>query len=73
MAIRDGDQFGLNLAHPKIMRAILAQVQATGDVLGRDEEGRTVLAVAVDNWRFDAMAGFDTDIRGYRVRAERWA
>ena len=62
MAISDGEPFVLNLAHPEIMRSILAQILETGDVLGRDEAGRTVLAVAVDDWLFDALGALDADL-----------
>jgi hypothetical protein len=47
------DRFVPNLGHPEIMRAILANVLATGDVLGRDQADRIVLAVAIDAWLFD--------------------
>ena len=56
------DRFVPNLGHPEIMRAILANVLATGDVLGRDQAGRIVLAVAVDAWLFDELAAFGTDL-----------
>jgi hypothetical protein len=62
MAIQDGEPFTLNLGHPEIMRSILAQILATGDVLGRDEVGRTVLAVAVEDWLFDELAALDADL-----------
>ena len=59
MAISDGEPFTLNLGHPELMRSILAQILGTGDVLGRDEAGRTVLAVAVEDWLFDELAAPD--------------
>ena len=62
MTIQDGDLFTLDLGHPEIMRMILAQVLATGDVIGRDAQGRTVLVVAVEDWLFDAMAALDADL-----------
>ena len=62
MTIQDGDLFTLDLGHPEIMRTILAQVLATGDVIGRDAQGRTVLTVAVEDWLFDAMAALDADL-----------
>lgn len=62
MAISDGERFVPNLGHPEIMRSILGQILSTGDVLGRDEAGRTVLAVAVEDWLFDALAAFDADL-----------
>ena len=37
-----------NVHHPEIMRGILEQVLATGDVLGYDGEGRIVMAVGVE-------------------------
>jgi hypothetical protein len=61
MAISDGEPFVLNLGHPAIARAVLAQILGTGDVLGRDTTGRTVLAVAVDDWLLDALAAFDAE------------
>jgi hypothetical protein len=62
MAISDGEHFVPNLGHPEIMRSILSQILGTGDVLGRDEAGRTVLAVSVEDWLFDALATFDADL-----------
>jgi hypothetical protein len=56
------DRFVPNLGHPEIMRAILANVLATGDVVGRDQAGRIVLAVAVDAWLFDELAAFGTEL-----------
>jgi hypothetical protein len=56
------DRFVPNLGHPEIMRAILANVLTTGDVVGRDQAGRIVLAVAVDAWLFDELAGFGTEL-----------
>ena len=50
-----------NVHHPEVMRGILEQVLATGDVLGHDSSGRIVLAVAVEPWLFDAFAEFGTD------------
>jgi hypothetical protein len=37
-----------NLHHPDIMRSVLEQILGTGDVIGQDAHGRTILAVAVD-------------------------
>jgi hypothetical protein len=34
-------------------------VLATGDVVGHDEAGRVVLAVAVEGWLFDALSSLD--------------
>lgn len=31
-------------------------------MLGRDEAGRTVLAVSVEDWLFDALAAFDANL-----------
>ena len=56
------DRFVPNLGHPEIMRAILANVLTTGDVVGRDQAGRIVRAVAVDAWLFDELAGFGTEL-----------
>jgi hypothetical protein len=56
------DRFVPNLGHPEIMRAILANVLTTGDVVGRDQAGRIVLAVAVDAWLFDELAAFGTEL-----------
>jgi hypothetical protein len=55
-------RFVPNLGHPEIMRTILANLLATGDVLGRDQAGRIVLAVAVDEWLFDELAAFGTEL-----------
>jgi hypothetical protein len=62
MAIDDGEPFTLNLGPPEIVRGILAQILGTGDVLGRDAAGRTVLAVSVEDWLFDALAAFDAEL-----------
>jgi hypothetical protein len=35
---------------------------ATGDVLGRDEAGGVVLAVAGEPWLFDELAAFGADL-----------
>ncbi len=51
-----------NVHHPEVMRGILEQVLATGDVLGHDSQGRIVLAVAIEPWLFDAFAEFGTDL-----------
>lgn len=62
MAVVEISDFVPNLHHPEIMRSVLERILATGDVIGRDEHGRTVLAVAVDNWLFDALAAFGSDL-----------
>ena len=51
-----------NVHHPEIMRSILEQILATGDVVGAAGPGRTILGVTVDNWLFDALAAFGTDL-----------
>jgi hypothetical protein len=48
------ERYGLNLDHPEILKAILAGILETGHVIGR-EGGRTVLAVAVDDWLMDEL------------------
>lgn len=62
MRIVETAGFVPNLHHPEIMRGVLERILATGDVIGRDEHGRTVLAVAVDNWLFDELAAFGADL-----------
>jgi hypothetical protein len=42
------ERYGLNLDHPEILKAILAGILETGDVIGQ-EGGHTVLAVTVDD------------------------
>jgi hypothetical protein len=64
------DRFVPNLGHPEIMRAILANVLATGDVLGRDQAGRIVLAVVVDGWLFDELAAFGTELEDLEPKAD---
>jgi hypothetical protein len=44
------------------MRAVLSGILATGDVLGRDERNRTIVAVAVENWLFDELTAFGTEL-----------
>lgn len=46
---------------PGVAKAVLANILAHGDVLGRDEEGRTVLAVAVEDWLFDHLAALGVE------------
>lgn len=47
----------LDLDHPDILKAILGRIVATGDVLRPiPGEGRTVLAVEVDDWLIDELA-----------------
>ena len=60
-----GEGFGHavpDIHHPEIMRGVLGRVLATGDVLGRDDAGRVVLAVAVEPWLFDELAAFGADL-----------
>jgi hypothetical protein len=46
-------------------------VQATtGDVLGRDQAGRIVLAVVVDGWLFDELAAFGTELEDLEPKAD---
>ncbi len=45
-----------NVHHPEIMRSILAGIVDTGDVIGTDGPGRTILAVTVDNWLIDELS-----------------
>lgn len=52
----------LDLGCPKVLRTILSGVLATGDVVGHDEAGRVVLAVAVEGWLFDKLAALDVDL-----------
>ena len=61
--MHDGDtcRFMLNLDHPEIMRAVVANILASGDAIGCDRRGRTILAVAVDDWLLDGLAAFDAD------------
>ena len=51
-----------NVHHPEIMRSILAGIVETGDVIGTDGPGRTILAVTVDNWLIDELASLDSDM-----------
>lgn len=51
-----------NVHHPDVMRGILEGILATGDVIGTAGPGRTVLAVTVDDWMFDELAGFGADL-----------
>jgi hypothetical protein len=49
------EQYEFNLDHPEILKAILAGILETGDVIGQDD-GRTMLAVAVDDWLMEELA-----------------
>jgi hypothetical protein len=60
----------VNVHHPKIMRSILGQILATGNVIGTATPGRTVLAVTVDNWLFDELATFGTDMEDHESEPE---
>jgi hypothetical protein len=40
-------------------RALLRAILDHGDVMGTDMNGRTVLALAVDDWTLDRLATFD--------------
>jgi hypothetical protein len=64
------DRIALNLGHPEIMRAVLTRIIATGDVVGRDAHGRTVLAVAVDNWLLDELAAFGAGLEDLEPEPE---
>ena len=69
-ATPSGDSAGdiPNMHHPDVMRGILEGILSTGDVIGTGGPGRTVLAVTVDDWLFDALAGFGADLED----CERW-
>lgn len=49
------------------MRAVLSGIVATGDVIGQDADGRTVLAVAVEDWLLDALADLDAGAEDLEV------
>lgn len=51
-----------NIHPPDVMRGILEQILATGDVIGSDDPGRTVLAVTVDNWLLNERAALGTEL-----------
>jgi hypothetical protein len=51
-----------DIHHPEVMRGVLERVPATGDVLGRDDAGRVVLAIAVEPWLLDELAAFGGDL-----------
>jgi hypothetical protein len=51
-----------DIHHPGIMRGVLERIPATGDVLGRDRQGRTLLAAAIDDWLLDELVGFGADL-----------
>jgi len=55
------EHYGLNLDHSEILRAILARIVETGDVIGRAGPGRTVLAVTVEDWIADELAAIGAD------------
>lgn len=62
MAHGSPQQPHLDLDHPEILRAVLAGVLATGDVVGRDRAGRLVLMVAVEDGLFDQLAALDANL-----------
>ena len=51
-----------NVHHPEVMRSILEQIVATGDVIGAAGPGRTILAVTIDNWLIDELATLASDL-----------
>ena len=51
-----------NVHHPEIMRAILAGIVGTGDVIGTDGPGRIILAITVENGLIDKLAALRTDL-----------
>jgi hypothetical protein len=56
MATRGAVGYVPNVHHPEVMRSILEQIVATGDVLGAAGPGCTFLAGTIDNWRIDELA-----------------
>ena len=52
----------LNIHHPDVMRSILEQIVDTGDVLGTDGPGCTILAITVDNWLLDELAALGSNL-----------
>jgi hypothetical protein len=40
-------------------RALLHHILANGDIVGRDNFGRTTIALAVDDWTLDQLLTFD--------------
>jgi hypothetical protein len=51
-----------DIHHPEVMRGVLERMLAAGDVLGRDRQGRTLLAAAIDDWLLDELVGFGADL-----------
>jgi hypothetical protein len=49
MAMGEAAGYVSNIHHPEIMRGVLEQIRITGDVIGPDARGWTILAVAVEN------------------------
>jgi hypothetical protein len=62
------ERYALNLDHPEILKAILAGILETGDVIGQ-EGGRTVLTVAVDDWLMDELAAMGAEEREEELAA----
>ena len=52
------------------MRAILAQILETGDVLAHEPDGRVQLAVSVDAWLFDELAALDADLEALELEPD---
>lgn len=59
-----------NVHHPEIMRAILDGIVGTGDVIGTDGPGRTILAVTVNNWLVDELAALGTDLEDHEPETD---
>ena len=60
-----------NIHHPDVMRSILEQIVDTGDVLGTDGPGCTILAITVDNWMIDELAALGADLEAREPEPER--
>jgi hypothetical protein len=63
MACSAPSAYVLNIHHPDChaLDPLEQDPSVTGDVIGTDGPGRTILAVTVDNWLIDELAAFDSD------------
>ena len=46
------------------------QILVTSNVLGTDPNGRKIQMVAVDDWLFDELSGFDADLKDRKPEAD---
>ena len=51
----------INIEAPALTSAVLRAIIDSGDVIGHDESGRAILALAVEPWMIDHLAALGAD------------